>query len=230
MKDELLPVVTSRHSGKSMQILEGNWGKYLQVSLTHVEVVHSQAFSNSRAWVRDITVSWFVPHFSFKRWNATPGEGGRWIWESWWSFSGAIQISWRWKSEQLQKLLQFVLFTSESPPKKDTVPWILPIHFKTNFVLEFFEVDHFFPPLSIWGGFPWGDLEHTHLVKGLDFALLNKVRAELNKQKKVEEVQSLGSCVRFLFFLRPSAKGMGFYVFWRVNLVPPKLQVMCLDR
>lgn len=34
-----------------------------------------------------------------------------------------------------------------------------------------------------------GDLEHTHLVKGLDFALLNKVRAELNKQKKVEEVQ-----------------------------------------
>jgi len=28
-------------------------------------------------------------------------------------------------------------------------------------------------------------------VKGLDFALLNKVRAELNKQKKVEEVQSL---------------------------------------
>ena len=28
-------------------------------------------------------------------------------------------------------------------------------------------------------------------MKGLDFALLNKVRAELNKQKKVEEVQSL---------------------------------------
>eukprot|EP00434_Breviolum_minutum_P011558 symbB.v1.2.010193.t1/scaffold664.1/size175145/13 len=36
-----------------------------------------------------------------------------------------------------------------------------------------------------------GDLEHTHLVKGLDFALLNKVRAELNKQKKVEEVQKV---------------------------------------
>lgn len=108
------------------------------------------------------------------------------------------------------------------PPKKDTVPWILPIHFKTNFVLEFFEVDHFFPPLSIWGGFPWGDLEHTHLVKGLDFALLNKVRAELNKQKKVEEVQSLGSCVRFLFFLRPSAKGMGFYVFLACKFSPTK--------
>ena len=29
-------------------------------------------------------------------------------------------------------------------------------------------------------------------MKGLDFALLNKVRAELNKQKKVEEVQPLG--------------------------------------
>lgn len=38
-----------------------------------------------------------------------------------------------------------------------------------------------------------GDLEHTHLVKGLDFALLNKVRAELNKQKKVEEIQNPGS-------------------------------------
>ncbi|CAJ1410885.1 unnamed protein product [Effrenium voratum] len=34
-----------------------------------------------------------------------------------------------------------------------------------------------------------GDLDHTHLVKGLDFALLNKVRAELNKKKKVEEHQ-----------------------------------------
>jgi IK cytokine len=26
-----------------------------------------------------------------------------------------------------------------------------------------------------------GDLEHTHLVKGLDFALLNKVRSEIKK-------------------------------------------------
>mmetsp|Transcript_10861 Transcript_10861/g.26010 ORF Transcript_10861/g.26010 Transcript_10861/m.26010 type:complete len:562 (+) Transcript_10861:42-1727(+) len=34
-----------------------------------------------------------------------------------------------------------------------------------------------------------GDLEHTHLVKGLDFSLLNKVRAELAKKQKAEEFQ-----------------------------------------
>ncbi|MCI57951.1 protein Red-like, partial [Trifolium medium] len=26
-----------------------------------------------------------------------------------------------------------------------------------------------------------GDVEHTHLVKGLDYALLNKVRSEIKK-------------------------------------------------
>ena len=45
-------------------------------------------------------------------------------------------------------------------------------------------------------------------MKGLDFALLNKVRAELNKQKKVEEVQSLG----YPWMLRSiSSKGMGSF-------------------
>jgi len=34
-----------------------------------------------------------------------------------------------------------------------------------------------------------GDMDHTHLVKGLDFSLLAKVRTELNKKAKVEEVQ-----------------------------------------
>lgn len=34
-----------------------------------------------------------------------------------------------------------------------------------------------------------GDLEHTHLVKGLDFALLSKVRNEMAKQEKREQVQ-----------------------------------------
>lgn len=34
-----------------------------------------------------------------------------------------------------------------------------------------------------------GDLDHTHLVKGLDFALLSKVRTELTKQQKVDEYQ-----------------------------------------
>mmetsp|Transcript_145638 Transcript_145638/g.369557 ORF Transcript_145638/g.369557 Transcript_145638/m.369557 type:complete len:502 (-) Transcript_145638:341-1846(-) len=36
-----------------------------------------------------------------------------------------------------------------------------------------------------------GDLEHTHLVKGLDYALLSKVRTEMTKQKKAEELASL---------------------------------------
>jgi len=34
-----------------------------------------------------------------------------------------------------------------------------------------------------------GDLEHTHLVKGLDFSLLSKVRSELNKQQKKDELK-----------------------------------------
>jgi IK cytokine len=36
-----------------------------------------------------------------------------------------------------------------------------------------------------------GDLEHTHLVKGLDFALLNRVKAEMDEEerKKREEEQ-----------------------------------------
>ncbi|CAH2275859.1 Red [Pelobates cultripes] len=32
-----------------------------------------------------------------------------------------------------------------------------------------------------------GDMEHTHLVKGLDFALLQKVRAEISNKEKEEE-------------------------------------------
>ena len=30
--------------------------------------------------------------------------------------------------------------------------------------------------------FDAGDVEHTHLVKGLDYALLNKVRSEIDKK------------------------------------------------
>lgn len=36
-----------------------------------------------------------------------------------------------------------------------------------------------------------GDLEHTHLVKGLDRALLSKVRTELLKKQKVDEVHKV---------------------------------------
>lgn len=38
-----------------------------------------------------------------------------------------------------------------------------------------------------------GDLEHTHLVKGLDFSLLSKVRTEMSKRNKAEELKSLRS-------------------------------------
>lgn len=32
-----------------------------------------------------------------------------------------------------------------------------------------------------------GDVEHTHLVKGLDYALLHKVRSEIDKKPDVGE-------------------------------------------
>lgn len=32
-----------------------------------------------------------------------------------------------------------------------------------------------------------GDIEHTHLVKGLDYALLNKVRSEMDKKEDDED-------------------------------------------
>lgn len=32
-----------------------------------------------------------------------------------------------------------------------------------------------------------GDVEHTHLVKGLDYALLNKVRSEIDKKPDTED-------------------------------------------
>ena len=31
-----------------------------------------------------------------------------------------------------------------------------------------------------------GDMEHTHLVKGLDYSLLHKIRSELEKEKRIE--------------------------------------------
>lgn len=35
-----------------------------------------------------------------------------------------------------------------------------------------------------------GDVEHTHLVKGLDYALLNKVRSEIDKKPDGEDDDS----------------------------------------
>ncbi|KAJ0723965.1 putative RED-like protein [Helianthus annuus] len=32
-----------------------------------------------------------------------------------------------------------------------------------------------------------GDVEHTHLVKGLDYALLHKVRSEIDKKPEIEQ-------------------------------------------
>jgi IK cytokine len=39
--------------------------------------------------------------------------------------------------------------------------------------------------LFLWYGL--GDVEHTHLVKGLDYALLNKVRSEIVKKPDGED-------------------------------------------
>ncbi|CAI9765989.1 unnamed protein product [Fraxinus pennsylvanica] len=41
-----------------------------------------------------------------------------------------------------------------------------------------------------------GDVEHTHLVKGLDFALLNKVRSEIDKKPDIGE-ESHGKAARY---------------------------------
>ena len=37
-----------------------------------------------------------------------------------------------------------------------------------------------------------GDMEHTHLVKGLDFALLQKVRSEISSREKISAEESVG--------------------------------------
>lgn len=49
-----------------------------------------------------------------------------------------------------------------------------------------------------------GDMEHTHLVKGLDYSLLNKVRTEIHEQQV-----SAKEKVSFLFdFLRITFLGI----------------------
>lgn len=45
-----------------------------------------------------------------------------------------------------------------------------------------------------------GDVEHTHLVKGLDYALLSKVRSEMDKKPEVEDERD-GKSRFFIFFL-----------------------------
>ena len=47
-----------------------------------------------------------------------------------------------------------------------------------------------------------GDMEHTHLVKGLDFALLNKMRSEqhaADKKLKAEEAAETAKVLRNSF-------------------------------
>ena len=36
-----------------------------------------------------------------------------------------------------------------------------------------------------------GDIEHTHLVKGLDYSLLNKVRSEMEANEEAEELEQV---------------------------------------
>ena len=118
-----------------------------------------------------------------------PGEGGCWIWESWWSFSGAIQISWRWESSELKKGSPFkstqkncfsfvaVYFRISPPPKKKKtmlVIWCFVLHFGQISRLDFFQVEYivFFPsfhPLSPWAHMDvfcgWISLEVTWNIR-----------------------------------------------------------------
>lgn len=50
-----------------------------------------------------------------------------------------------------------------------------------------------------------GDVEHTHLVKGLDFALLHKIRSEIDKEPEDEDPASqryifIFECSQYLHF------------------------------
>lgn len=45
----------------------------------------------------------------------------------------------------------------------------------------------FFLSLKLSLNYLVGDVEHTHLVKGLDYALLNKVRSEIDKKPDAED-------------------------------------------
>ena len=227
---QFLPVVISRPSGKSMQILEGNWGKDLKVSLTMWKCF-TRKLSQTQGLGSEISrlLGLFL-RFFFKHWNATPGEGGRWIWESWWSFSGAIQISWRWKS-QLQKLLHFVLFTSGSPPtpKKKTVflGFFLYILRRIS-CSSFLKLAIFSPPFPFgvdffevtWNIRIWWRVWTSPCWTKFEQNWINRRR-----WKRFRALDILGCCVRFL------RKGWVLLMgLWRVNLVPPELQVMHLDR
>lgn len=207
---QFVPVVISRHSENT-----GEKIREIFESFTHnVEVVHSQAFSNSWAWVRYIMTSWLLLQIFFKPWKPRRR----------WPLNLRIMVKFQWSNPNILEVevsatpktasVCPVYFRIPSPPRQKNTMFIwFFLHFKTHFIVNFCSAPFFAgwtvfssSPLSIgphvfFGGFiSRGDLEHTHLVKGLDFALLNKVRAELNKQKKVEEVQSLGCCVRFLDF------------------------------
>lgn len=57
-----------------------------------------------------------------------------------------------------------------------------------------------------------GDVEHTHLVKGLDYALLNKVRSEIDKKPdSAEDVDGKSRYVCSFFFCFQSCKFGGVY-------------------
>jgi RED-like protein N-terminal region len=43
-----------------------------------------------------------------------------------------------------------------------------------------------------------GDLEHTHLVKGLDYALLNKIKSEIEKKPDFDDAkEGTPRCINF---------------------------------
>uniref|UniRef100_A0A8C7TFU9 IK cytokine n=1 Tax=Oncorhynchus mykiss TaxID=8022 RepID=A0A8C7TFU9_ONCMY len=55
-----------------------------------------------------------------------------------------------------------------------------------------------------------GDMEHTHLVKGLDFALLQKVRAEITSKEKEEEdmIEKVTKEVKYVYSYFPHSSSL----------------------
>lgn len=55
-------------------------------------------------------------------------------------------------------------------------------------------------------------MEHTHLVKGLDYSLLNKVKGELEKNEEADELEQTYD-VSEAFFIDFNFYNLAFYMF-----------------
>ena len=125
MKDQFLPVVISRHSGKSTQILEGNWGKYLKVSLTMWKWF-TRKLSQTQGLGSEISrLLGLFPAFFFKHWNPRRR----------WPLNLRIMVKFQWSNPNILEVevsatpktasVRAVYFRIPPPKKKQNRgPWV----------------------------------------------------------------------------------------------------------